>query len=81
MRRRDRELSAEECAVLQASQLYTSATFDQLARLMSVDVKRAECIAAQMISEDRVEAHIDQVNSTIFFCCAFFVFHVLFSFS
>ena len=53
--------------IVAASQLYANISFEQLARLLSVPAERAERIAGQMISEGRLDAHIDQIDSTLVF--------------
>lgn len=61
--------------LLCASRVYTNASFGQLAETLCIEApdpplskeEVAESIAAQMISEGRLDAEIDQVDSFIFF--------------
>ncbi|KDO26596.1 hypothetical protein SPRG_08000 [Saprolegnia parasitica CBS 223.65] len=53
--------------MLAVSRIYTSMYFDELGTLLGVDAKKAEKVAAIMISEDRMKGSIDQVNGLLEF--------------
>ena len=53
--------------LLSASKLYYNITFDELGSLLQIDSARAEKIASQMITESRMTASIDQLDSTVYF--------------
>ncbi|XP_022127283.1 COP9 signalosome complex subunit 4 [Pieris rapae] len=53
--------------LLSASKLYNNITFEELGALLETPPSRAERIASQMISEKRMNGHIDQINSIVHF--------------
>nr|CAD2201320.1 unnamed protein product [Meloidogyne enterolobii] len=52
---------------LAASRLYSNISFDGLGQLLGVSSKKAEKIASQMISSDKVHGKINQLDSTVSF--------------
>eukprot|EP00898_Chlorokybus_atmophyticus_P003583 jgi/Chlat1/4225/Chrsp27S04247 len=50
-----------------ASKLYTNIGFDELGALLGISAEKAEHVAAQMISQDRIRGSIDQVESLVHF--------------
>uniref|UniRef100_A0A1I8BYM7 COP9 signalosome complex subunit 4 n=1 Tax=Meloidogyne hapla TaxID=6305 RepID=A0A1I8BYM7_MELHA len=52
---------------LAASRLYSNISFDGLGQLLGVSTKKAEKIASQMISTDKVHGKINQLDSTVSF--------------
>lgn len=53
--------------LLSASQLYYNISFAELGALLGIPSDQAEKVAAQMISEGRLRATIDQIDETIYF--------------
>eukprot|EP01098_Paradermamoeba_levis_P004723 TRINITY_DN200_c0_g1_i2.p1 TRINITY_DN200_c0_g1~~TRINITY_DN200_c0_g1_i2.p1 ORF type:complete len:312 (-),score=96.95 TRINITY_DN200_c0_g1_i2:115-1050(-) len=53
--------------LLAASKIYNNINFFELGSLLEVGPEKAEEIAAQMISEKRLEGRIDQIEKLIFF--------------
>ena len=53
--------------LLAASKLYNNITFAGLGALLEIPSEKAERIASKMISEGRLEGHIDQIDSTVHF--------------
>ena len=53
--------------LLSASKLYNDISFDGLGALLDIPAAKAENIAAQMITEDRMNGRIDQVAGIIYF--------------
>ncbi|CAK5113725.1 unnamed protein product [Meloidogyne enterolobii] len=52
---------------LAASRLYSNISFDGLGQLLGVSSKKAEKIASQMISSDKVHGKINQLDGTVSF--------------
>lgn len=61
------ERAVIEHGMLSASKLYNNITFQELATLLEIEPRKAEKIASQMISEGRMNGHIDQVASIVHF--------------
>ncbi|KAG9511186.1 COP9 signalosome complex subunit 4, partial [Fragariocoptes setiger] len=53
--------------LLSASKIYTTISFDDLGQLLEIDSSNAERIAAQMISEGRMNGFIDQIDKEVQF--------------
>ena len=53
--------------MLSCSKVYKNIGFEQLASLLGIDVRTAERIAARMISEQRMNGSIDQLEEMIYF--------------
>lgn len=53
--------------LLSASKLYNNITFDELGALLEIDPKKAERIASQMITEERMNGYIDQIDGIVHF--------------
>lgn len=53
--------------LLAASRLYNNITFSGLGALLEIPPDKAERIASKMISEERLQGHIDQIDSTVHF--------------
>jgi COP9 signalosome complex subunit 4 len=53
--------------LLAASKLYNNIRFSELAALFEIDAVKAEKIASQMISEERLDGYIDQIASIVHF--------------
>lgn len=53
--------------LLAASRLYNNITFSGLGALLEIPAEKAERIASKMISEERLQGHIDQIDSTVHF--------------
>lgn len=53
--------------LLAASKLYNNIRFNELGSLCEISASKAEKIASQMISEERMKGYIDQINSIIHF--------------
>lgn len=53
--------------LLSASKLYRSITFKELGALLEVDSEKAEKVASNMITEDRMNGQIDQISNIIIF--------------
>lgn len=55
--------------LLSASKLYNNITFEELGALLEIDPKKAERIASQMITEERMNGYIDQIDGIVHFEC------------
>merc|ERR1711962_1543663 len=53
--------------LLAASKLYNNITFTGLGALLEIPAEKAERTASKMISEGRMQGHIDQIDSTVHF--------------
>ena len=53
--------------LLAASKLYNNITFEGLGALLEIPSEKAERIASKMISEGRMQGHIDQIDSIVHF--------------
>lgn len=53
--------------LLAASKLYNNITFQGLGALLEIPAEKAERIASKMITEGRMQGHIDQIDSTVHF--------------
>ncbi|KAI8904715.1 hypothetical protein EDD86DRAFT_74786 [Gorgonomyces haynaldii] len=53
--------------LLSASKLYNNISFDELGNLLHIPSKKAEAVAAKMISEKRLNAYIDQIEKLVYF--------------
>merc|ERR1712142_1021903 len=53
--------------LLAASKLYNNITLEGLGALLEIPAERAERVASKMISEGRMQGHIDQIDSTVHF--------------
>jgi len=53
--------------LLAASKLYNNITFIGLGALLEIPAEKAERTASKMISEERMQGHIDQIDSTVHF--------------
>lgn len=53
--------------LLSASKLYANVDIGELGHLLGISAERAEGVASHMISENRLQASIDQVSGLIFF--------------
>lgn len=53
--------------LLSASKLYNNITFEELGALLDIDPKKAERIASQMITEERMNGYIDQIDGIVHF--------------
>merc|ERR1712002_832806 len=53
--------------LLAASKLYNNITFTGLGALLEIPPEKAERTASKMISEGRMQGHIDQIDSTVHF--------------
>jgi len=53
--------------LLSASKLYNNISFEELGRLLEIPSSKAERIASQMITEERMGGHIDQLESVVHF--------------
>jgi len=53
--------------LLSASKLYNNISFEELGRLLEIPPAKAEKIASQMITEERMGGHIDQLESVVHF--------------
>merc|ERR1712042_65280 len=53
--------------LLSASKLYNNISFEELGRLLEIPAAKAERIASQMITEERMGGHIDQLESVVHF--------------
>lgn len=49
------------------SKIYTNISFEELGRFLEIDPEKAESIIAQMVSEKRISASLDQMNRMIEF--------------
>lgn len=59
--------AVREHNLLSASRVYNNIKFEELALLLDVDADDAEKLASTMISENRMEGHIDQLERIIYF--------------
>lgn len=53
--------------LLSASKLYNNITFVELGALLEIQADKAERIASQMISEERLNGYIDQIDGIVHF--------------
>ena len=53
--------------MLAASKLYNNIKFNELGTLFEIPADKAEKIASQMISEERMSGYIDQIDSVVHF--------------
>merc|ERR1712088_634943 len=53
--------------LLAASKLYNNITFEGLGLLLEIPQNKAERIASRMITEGRMQGHIDQIDSVVHF--------------
>lgn len=53
--------------ILSASKLYTSIRFVELGTLLGIPCETAEKVASQMICEERMKGHIDQIDGIVYF--------------
>ncbi|XP_053964500.1 COP9 signalosome complex subunit 4 [Anastrepha obliqua] len=53
--------------LLSASKLYNNITFEELGALLDIPAAKAENIASQMITEERMNGHIDQISGLVHF--------------
>lgn len=53
--------------LLSASKLYNNITFEELGALLEIDPKKAERIASQMLTEERMNGYIDQIDGIVHF--------------
>lgn len=53
--------------LLSASKLYNNITFEELGSLLDIPAVKAEKIASQMITEGRMNGHIDQISGIVHF--------------
>lgn len=53
--------------LLAASKLYNNITFSGLGALLEIPANKAERTASKMITEGRMQGHIDQIDSTVHF--------------
>lgn len=61
------ERAVIEHSMLSASKLYNNISFDELGTLLEIPPRKAEKIASQMITEGRMNGHIDQIDSIVHF--------------
>lgn len=61
--------------LLSASKLYNNITFQELGALLEIDPKKAERIASQMLTEERMNGYIDQIDGIVHFESKSFVWH------
>jgi COP9 signalosome complex subunit 4 len=59
--------AVREHNLLSASRVYNNIKFEELALLLDVDADDAEKLASTMISENRMQGHIDQLERIIYF--------------
>ena len=52
---------------LSASKLYNNITFEELGALLEIPAEKAEKIASKMISEERMNGYIDQIDGIVHF--------------
>lgn len=55
--------------LLAASKVYKNIRIEELGRLLGIEAEKAEKIARQMISEERMEGSIDQIKGYVYFKC------------
>ena len=53
--------------ILSASKIYSNISLSSLAALLEVSPRRAEKVAAQMLSEERMAGRIDQIDGVLHF--------------
>jgi len=53
--------------LLSASKLYNNITFEELGALLEIQPSKAERIASQMITEERLSGYIDQIDGIVHF--------------
>jgi COP9 signalosome complex subunit 4 len=53
--------------ILSVSRLYNNISFQELGNLLAVSAEQAEILTAQMISENRLQAKMDQLDMLIYF--------------
>lgn len=53
--------------LLSASKLYNNITFEELGALLEIQPSKAERIASQMITEERLNGYIDQIDGIVHF--------------
>ena len=53
--------------LLSASKLYNNITFEELGALLEIPAEKAEKIASKMISEERMNGYIDQIDGIVHF--------------
>eukprot|EP00854_Cymbomonas_tetramitiformis_P008328 gene8328-9895_t len=53
--------------LLSASKLYNNIMFTELGMLLGIEAEKAEKVAARMVSEERMQGSIDQVDGIIYF--------------
>ncbi|KAL3877789.1 hypothetical protein ACJMK2_035439 [Sinanodonta woodiana] len=53
--------------LLSASKLYNNISFEELGSLLEIPASKAEKIASQMITEERMNGYIDQIDSIVHF--------------
>lgn len=58
--------------LLSASKLYNNITFQELGALLEIDPKKAERIASQMLTEERMNGYIDQIDGIVHFESKFY---------
>lgn len=56
------EKAVIEHNMLAIGKLYMNILFTELSKLLNIDIRRAEKVAAMMITENRLKASIDQVG-------------------
>jgi COP9 signalosome complex subunit 4 len=61
------ERAVVEHNLLAASKLYNNIHFSGLGALLEIPQEKAEKIASQMITEERMTGHIDQIEKIVFF--------------
>ncbi len=57
--------------LLSASKLYNNISFEELGSLLEIPPAKAEKIASQMITEERMNGYVDQIDSIVHFECEF----------
>ncbi len=55
--------------LLSASKLYNNISFEELGSLLEIPPAKAEKIASQMITEERMNGYVDQIDSIVHFEC------------
>jgi len=61
------ERAVVEHNLLAASKLYNNILFAELGALLEIPQEKAEKIASQMITEERMSGHVDQIESIVYF--------------
>lgn len=64
--------------LLSASKLYNNITFVELGALLEIAPAKAERIASQMITEERMNGYIDQIDGIVHFESLFFFLFLIF---